>query len=307
MLRTILLRRLPAISDVTKAALYMTASALGFALMNTLVRVASAGLPPLEIAFFRNLFALGAMLPWLLSSGLSGLATRRFRLHFARSVAGTIAMGFWFTSLAVVPLADAVALNFTLPLFIVAGAATILGERVGLRRWTATAIGFLGVLVILRPGFAQISPIMTLPIVAAFFMATSLLILKRMSGSERASTSVLYLNLLMTPLSLVPALLVWTWPDARELAVLAAIGLFAMLAHLALARSLAKADASAIMPFDYARLPFVALFAYLLFGEVAEIWTWVGAGIIAGSAFYIARREAALARARASTLAIEHE
>jgi drug/metabolite transporter (DMT)-like permease len=121
-----------------------------------------------------------------------------------------------------------------------------------------------------------------------------------MSATVRAGTAVLYLNLLMTPLSLLPAVFVWVWPRWEDLVVLAGLGLLAMLAHLALARSLAVADASAIMPFDYARLPFVALFAFVLFGEVAEIWTWVGAAIIAGSAFYIVRREAVLAKKQAA-------
>ena len=279
----------------------MTLAAFFFSLMSTLVRVASADLPPLEIVFFRNLFALASMLPWVLSSGFPGLDTSHLRLHLARAVIGVFAMGLWFTSLALVPLADAVALSFTMPLFIVAGAATILGEKVGLRRWSATAIGFLGMLVILRPGIAVVSPVMVLPVAAAAFWATSALILKHMSATVRAGTSVLILNLLMTPLSLVPATFVWIWPHWEDLFVLAALGLLAMLAHLSLARALAAADASALVPFDYARLPFIALFAFVLFGEVAEIWTWVGAAIIAGSAFYIAWRESVLAKQRDAT------
>jgi drug/metabolite transporter (DMT)-like permease len=241
------------------------------------------------------------MLPWMLSSGFPGLDTHHLRLHLARAAVGVFAMGFWFTSLALVPLAEAVALNFTMPLFIVAGAAAILGEKVGLRRWSATAIGFLGMLVILRPGIAVVSPVMVLPVAAAFFMAISVLMLKHMSATVSAGTSVLYMNLLITPLSLVPAAFVWAWPHWQDLFVLAALGLIAMLAHLALARALAAADASAIMPFDYARLPFIALIAFVLFGEVAEIWTWIGAAIIAGSAFYIARRESVLAKKQDAT------
>ena len=120
--------------------------------------------------------------------------------------------------------------------------------------------------------------------------------LAQLRATVRAGTSVFYMNMLMAPLSLVPAAFVWVWPHWEEYVLLAALGVMAMLAHLALARSLAKADASAIMPFDFARLPFVALFAFLLFGEVAGVWTWIGGAIIAGSAFYIARRESVLAK-----------
>ena len=295
-------RRFSTVSDVTKGAVYMTLAAFLFALMNSLVRVASQELPPLEVVFFRNLFAVASMLPWMLSRGFPGFPGRHIRLHLARALAGVVSMGLWFTSLAVVPLADAVALNFTMPLFIVAGAAIVLREEVGPRRWIATAIGFCGMLVILRPGLAEVTLVMLLPVIAAVFMAVSVLLLKHMSATERAGTSVLYMNLLMTPLSLVPALFVWEWPAPADFIVLAAIGFQGMLAHLALAASLAKADASAVMPFDYARLPFVALFAFLLFGEVAEMWTWIGAGIIAASALYIARREAVLARSGAGKL-----
>lgn len=284
----------------------MTTAAFFFALMNTLVRVTTAELPPLEVAFFRNLFAVTSMLPWMLSTGFPGFYTRHFRLQLARAVVGVVAMGLWFTSLAVVPLADAVALNFTMPLFIVAGAAIILGEKVGLRRWSATAIGFFGMLVILRPGIAEVSPVMALPVAAAVLMATSILLLKYMSATVRAGTAVLYLNLLMTPLSLVPAAFVWVWPHGEDLLLLAALGLLATLAHLSLARSLATADASAIIPFDFARLPFVALFAFLFFGQIAGIWTWAGAAIIASSAFYIARREAVLAKKRDAMPPVAH-
>lgn len=281
------------VSNVTKAALYMTAAAICFGLMNVLVRVASENVPTMEVVFFRNVFALIAMMPWLASAGLGGLRTSRMKLHIARSVVGVVSMIIWFAALVHVPLANAVALNFTLPLFILLGAALLLGESVGPRRWIATAVGFSGMLVILRPGFTDISIYSTLPVLAAVFMASSMLLLKLISAHDRAGTAVAMMNLLMTPLSLVPALFVWRWPGLADYGVLALLGLSAMAAHLFLARAFAQADASVVSLFDYTRLPFVALFAWLLFGETAEIWTWIGAAIIIGSSIYIARREAA--------------
>jgi drug/metabolite transporter (DMT)-like permease len=299
-------RRIGASPDIIHGAFYMTVAALCFAVMNVLVREAGRTLDPFQIAFLRNAFALAFIMPWVLHQGRAAFRTERLSLHVWRAVTGIVAMFIWFTAVVAVPLADAVALNFTLPLFVIIGAALVLREKVGLRRWSATFLGFLGMLVILRPGFQEVTWTTTLPIISAVFMATSVLIVKRLSDTESAATIVLYMNLFMTGLSLVPALFVWRWPDQQALFATIGLGFLAMVAHLALARSYAKADASAVMPFDYMRLPFIAAIAYLLYGEVADLWTWTGAAIIAGSAFYIARREATLARANKASVTAAH-
>jgi drug/metabolite transporter (DMT)-like permease len=131
-------------------------------------------------------------------------------------------------------------------------------------------------------------------------MAVSVLFIKSLSRTEHPSAIVLYMNLILTPLSLFPALFVWRWPSWPMLAVLACLGLFATLAHQLLTRAYTKGDASAVIPFDYARLPFIAVMAYVVFGEVPSPWTWPGAAIIAGAAVYIVRREAKRARRRAA-------
>ena len=276
----------------------MIAAAAVFSVMNVLVRELSETLDPLQIAFFRNLFALAAMMPWLFRHGTGALRTQRLPLHLLRAGVALAAMTLWFYSVALLPLAEAVALNFTVPLFATAGAALILGEYVGARRWTATVIGFLGVLVIVRPGFAEVSLAMALPVAAALVMASSVLIVKSLSETDDPHAIVLTMHLLVTPLSLIPALFVWQAPAWSDWPALVAVGIAGALAHVLLTRSYTKADASAVIPFDYARLPFIAAIAYLAFGEVPDLWTWVGAGIIALASIYIARREAVVARER---------
>lgn len=290
--------RAPRLSEPVQGALYMTGAALCFAVMNALIRVAAVELHPLQIAFLRNFFALAFMLPWLASVGVQALRTERLGLHLWRAFFGLLAMLAWFTSVVLLPLGEAVALNFTVPLFATIGAALVLRETVRARRWTATAAGFLGVLIILRPGFAELTPAMALPIIAAVFMACAILTVKALSATEAPATIVLYMNLFLAPLSLLPALFVWVWPSWTVLGVSVALGGFAALAHIALTRAYAKADASAVVPFDYARLPFVAVIAYFAFGETSGLWTWIGAGVIAASAIYIARREAQVAHER---------
>lgn len=277
----------------------MIAAAFMFAVMNAGIKLAAAeGLHPFQIAFFRNAFALMFLLPWLARMGFDGLRTARLKVHLLRAVIGLIAMLCWFTAVVRMPMAEAVALNFTVPLFATAGAAFFLGETVRARRWTATIVGFLGVLIILRPGFVEFTPVMTLPIIAACFMAVTVLIVKSLSRTEEPMTVVLYMNLLLTPLSLVPALFAWQTPSLRALLLMAFVGACAVLAHIAFTRSFARADASAILPFDYARLPFVAAIGFLLFDETPDGWTWVGAAVIAAAAVYIAHRETRVARER---------
>ncbi len=279
----------------------MIAAALGFSVMNALVRVAAAELDPLQIAFFRNFFALIFMLPWLARVGRAGLRTERLGTHICRSIVALGAMSCWYYSITILPLGQAVALNFTVALFATIGAALFLGEIVRARRWSATLIGFAGVLIVLRPGGGEVTLAMSLPIVAAFFMAVSVLLVKSLSRSESPAVIVLYMNLILTPLSLIIALFVWRWPSWPVLGYLVLIGLLGAVAHLALVRAFAKADASAIAPLDYTRLPFIAVIAYFAFGEVPDPWTWLGGTIIAGSAIYIARREAQVARERPAT------
>ncbi len=284
------------LSAPLQGALYMTAAAFFFSIMNYLVRLAAQELEPIEVAFFRNLFALLFMLPWLLRVGRSGLATKRLTGHVWRALLGMGAMACWFYSVTLLPLAEAVALNFTVPLFATAGAALILGEVVRARRWTATVVGFLGVMVILRPGFTEITWVTGLPILAAAFMAASTLLVKSLSETESPNTIVFYMNLILTPLSLIPALFVWQWPSMTTLFYMALLGLLAAVAQIALTRAYSVADASAVLPLDYTRLPFIAVIAFLAFGEVPDLWTWVGAGIIAASTLYIAHREMRISR-----------
>lgn len=290
--------RFERLSGPVKGALLMTGASFGFTIMNVLIREASVELHPTQIAFFRNLFAALFMLPLLHSVGFAALRTERLGLHVVRALIGIVAMTMWFTSVTVLPLAEAVSLNFTVPLFAVAGAAIFLKEVVGIRRWSATLLGFLGVLVILRPGFQELHLDMAYPIVAAFCMAISVLIVKSLSRTDSTVTIVLLMNLLLTPLSFVIALPQWVWPSAYVLMLVAGVGAVAVLAHLALTRAYTYADASAILPFDYTRLPFIALLGYLLYGEVPDGWIWAGAGIIAGATIYIAHREATIARSR---------
>ena len=151
-------------------------------------------------------------------------------------------------------------------------------------------------MIILRPGFEAITLPALYAIGGAIFIATSALLVKVLNRTDSPDTIVLYMAVFSTPLSLVAALFVWVTPSLETLFWLTGIGLFSTLAHLAYTRSFAIADASVVLPYDYIRLLMVAAVGFGIYGEVPDIWTWVGAGVIIGSAFYIARREAIAAK-----------
>lgn len=281
-----------------QAVSWMVLGCLGTAAMNVLARYISRDLPPLEIAFFRNAGQLLCLTPWMLWTGFAVLKTNHLRKHAARSVTGILAMSCWFTTLSLMPVTEAMALNFTSPLFVVLGAIIFFAEPVGWRRLTAVGIGFVGVLIILRPGVGTVSPAMGLALLSAAFMAASALIVKSLSGTDSAATTVTYMALFMTPISLIPALFVWQWPSLEALSLCLFMGLLGTISHFGFARAFQAADASLVIPFHFTRLPFAALLAYLAFGEVADFWTWAGAAVIFSAGAYIARREISLKAAR---------
>ena len=264
----------------------------GFAAAMGQIRYLSAELHPFEIAFFRNLFGLMLMSPWVLRAGLGVLKTRRIGLYSLRAALALTAMLSWFTAISLVPLTDAVALSFTTPIFTTILAALVLHEVVRLRRWSAVLIGFCGVLIILRPGVSALDPNMFLVLVSSLAFASSGIVIKLLSSTESPNAIVTWMVIYLTPISLVPALFVWETPAWALFPWLLGVAATTTTGHIGLTRAYHTADATAVQPFIYVQLPFVALLGYLAFAEVPSGWTWVGAAVIAGACIYIARREA---------------
>jgi drug/metabolite transporter (DMT)-like permease len=265
-------------------------------MMNVLIRIAAQAMHPFEVAFFRCLFGLVFILPWIVRSGPLLLRSRNRGFFLLRAGIGLVSMATWFYGITVVPLATATAVNFTAPLFATLAAALVLHEDVRLRRWSAVVIGFVGVLVIMRPGSARLDANLFLLLLSAATAAMNNITVKFLARTEPPSRIVAFFMIYLTPLSLIPALFVWQWPAPSTFVALIGLGGVGTIAHLSFARALAAADASACAPFEFARLPFAALIGFLCFGEVTDVWTWVGAAIIAVSSIYVAYREARLAR-----------
>ena len=286
----------PRLSPVTRAALWILLSGVCSVLMNVLIRVAAQSMHPFEVAFFRCFFGLILLLPWIAKGGRSLLRSRNSGFYLLRAIVGLVSMATWFYGVTVVPLATATAVNFTAPLFATLAAALILHEDVRLRRWSAVVLGFIGVLIIMRPGSERLDINLLILLLSAATAAMNNITVKFLARSETPGRIVALFMLYLTPLSLVPALFVWQWPDFWSFGALIGLGALGTIAHLAVARALAAADASACAPFEFARLPFAALIGFFWFGEVTDLWTRIGAAIIAGSSVYVAYREARLAR-----------
>ncbi len=272
-----------------RAPLWMIAAAASFAVMINLVRFLSQHHHVFEIVFFRNLFGLAVMLPWLWRQGTRALATRRLPLHLLRAALGLTAMVLWFWTLSLLPLAEATALSFTAPVFASLLAILFLGEPSSPRRWTAMALAFAGALVILRPGARVVDPAALLALATALVWGTSTILVKLLGRTEPSAVIVTWMVLLLTPLSALLALPVWRFPTATEFAGLVLLGALGSLGHFCMSQALKLADAGFVAPFDYLRLPFVAFVAWLAFEEPVSPWTWVGGLLIAAGSLHAAR------------------
>jgi drug/metabolite transporter (DMT)-like permease len=279
-----------------RGGLWMIFAGIFFTFLGVMIRMANKEVHVLEIIFFRYFFSLVIMIPWMMRTGLSGLRGKNISLLFARSISSYLGAMMWFASIIYLPLAEATALGYTTPLFATLGAVLFLGEVVRKRRWLALTAGFVGTLIIIRPGIEALSLPALLAIGGALFIAVSALCVKVLNRTNSPDTIVLYMGMFSTPLSLGAALFVWTTPSFETLLWLFGIGLFSTIAHLAYTRSFAIADTSAVLPYDYVRLLMVAAVGFGVYGEIPDMWTWIGAGVIFGSTFYIARREAVAAR-----------
>ena len=285
----------------TRAALLMLGSTGFFALMVIVIRLASETLHTFEVAFFRSFFGLVAALPLLLKHGPGLLRTQQLPRYVVRCVLGTLSMfcGFW--AIGNLPLAQAVSLSYSTPLFATIAAVLWLGEQVRARRWSAVVLGFIGVLVIVRPGTEGFSAGTLVAVSAAVISAIVAIQIKQLSHTEPADRIVILTTLFWVPLSLLPALAVWEWPQGITWLWVAAAGLLGTAGHMLWTRALKIGDVSALQPISFMQLPIVAVLAFLLFDEGVDRWTLVGAAIILGANGYIAHREAQLARRAATT------
>ena len=270
-----------------RAALIGVLLMLGVACINAadavIVRLLAREVHPFVIALTRTSFGLLAMLPWILSRPAM-LRTQYRLMHVLRAALKLGSLVAVFAALGAAPLADVTAIGFAAPLFVTVGAWLWLGERLRPVRVVAAVLGFIGVVIVLRPGWgstvAVVSPALALALLGAFLTAVIQLMLKVMARRDGTDTLVAWNLIVSVPLALLPAIWFWTTPTAAQWGLLALQGVLGAVNQTAVTRAFQLADASLVAPIDFLRLPLVALLAFALFGEMAGISTWIGAAII---------------------------
>ena len=272
-----------------------------FSFNSVFVRFAATDVHPFEIAFFRNFFAMFFVLMLVLPQ--DGVAVFRFQrpgLLIVRAIINTIAMLTWFYAVPLIPLADLTALGFTAPLWATVLAALFLGEKMRMRRWSALLFGFVGALIIIQPGFKELHWATYLVLISSACWGVTVIIVRKMTSFERPNTILVYQVILMTLLSVVPALMFWSMPTLQAWGSMLILGALSAGAHWCHVRAYSMQEVAALQPLDFARLPIIALAAWLIFDEVAGSEIWLGAGVVFGAGVYISYREAQLKRVQKS-------
>lgn len=273
-----------------RGSVWMILSSLAFAVMATGIKLLGRDLPVVEILFFRQLFVLVLVSPAIARGFPSVLRTSRWPVHLTRSLLAFVAMTAGFTALVHLPLAEATAISFARTLFTTILAIVFLHEVVGWRRWTATLVGFLGVVIVARPSPDHFNEYALLALLSAFFVAALQIALRSLARTERPITIMTYQNVALSLLLAGPTAYFWVTPTLEQLGLLAVLGGFMSVVQWTMIKAYGVGDASAIAPMEYGRLVFAAIAGMLVFSEFPTVYTLAGAALIIGSTLYTLRR-----------------
>ncbi len=280
---------------------WMALTGLCFVAVTGIVRWLGPAVPAPEAAFLRYLFGFVMLLPFLGRLLAVPRSARQWAVHLLRGLAHAGAVMLWFYAMARIPIAEVTAIGYTAPIYTAVGAALFLGERMAARRMAAIAVAFIGALIIIRPGFRELSTGHLAQVASAPLFATSYLIAKLLTRDESPQVIVGMLTLTVTVALAPPALAVWQPPRLADLAALAAVAAFATLGHYTMTRALEAAPVAVTQPVTFLQLVWATLLGIIAFGEPADPWVLLGGAIIIAAVSYVSWREAVLRR-RATTV-----
>jgi len=280
-----------------RGILWMLATTFCFMCLDTLAKLLTESYPVPQVVWARYVFHVVLLAAFLGPRVVPVMRSARPALQLLRSLFLLGATGFFFSGLSFIPLADASAIMFVAPLVVTALSLPLLGERVGARRWASVVVGFLGALVIIRPGGAAMEPAALLVLGAAGCYSLYQIATRQLARHDRPLTTLAYSALVGALAASVVVPFFWVAPDLQGWLMMLGMGFFAGLGHFALIKAFAAAPAATVSPFGYVALIWATLFGFAVFGDLPDLWTVTGALIIAGSGLYIAHRERVKARA----------
>jgi len=278
-------------SSISAGMLWMLISGLCFVGVTVSVRYVGTRIPAAEAAFIRYVAGTLLLTPFLLQMFRGQLIVHSWGTLLVRGVIHGIGVCLWFYAMARIPIAEVTALSYLTPILMTIGAAVFFGEKLYTRRIMAIVFGLLGVFIILRPGFSQISIGQVAQLITAPLFAASMLLTKQLTRTEQLSVIVASLSIICSIALLPVALLNWVKPDATELALLTLTGALATIGHFTLTRALALAPISVLQPISFLQLLWATLFGVLLFAESIDVFVIIGGSILVISISYIAHRE----------------
>ncbi|WP_289298803.1 DMT family transporter [uncultured Reyranella sp.] len=290
---SVLVARWLALPPNLRGILWVALSGVLFALLNVFTLIPAQHLNPYVMAFLRYFFGALFLVPIVMRLGLyRSLHTRRLPLHISRGAIHTAGMMLWFVALPLTTLAEITALGFTGPIFVTIGAALFLAEDVRLRRWIAVIVGFIGAMIIIRPGFGDIHLGVICILISTPIFSASNLISKALARTDSSTTIVIWQNIVIVICALPFALWFWQTPAWGDILWFLLAGAAGTLGHICQQRGYQLADITLLQPIGFLSLIWNTMLGYFLFFQKPDIWTFVGAAVIFGSALYISHREA---------------
>ncbi|MDC0093827.1 DMT family transporter [Alphaproteobacteria bacterium] len=272
------------------AILFMVLSGIFATSMHCLIRFATEENHPFEVAFFRTIFVLLIFLPFVVKNGFKTLKPNNIKLQSYRAIIGSVAMLCMFYGLSITELAKATALMFTVPIFATILAIIFLKEVVGIRRWSAMFIGFLGALIVLRPDIELgLGPLLIL--CGSLMWSSSVLMAKKLTQTDSTLSITFWQAAGLIPATFVLATQVWEWPNLNQLFMFLLIAIAGTLTHWFLNEALKRAEISALLPLDYLRLIWSVSLGFIFFNEIPPAGLWLGAALILGASTYIGVRQ----------------
>src|SRR5262245_32909713 len=283
--------RWEAMDGVRRGVALVSLGSATMVIMATLVKHLGERLPAMEIFFFRSMIGFFLVVAVMWRDPLEPLRTKRPGMHFVRGATGAVGNACFFWTLTHMLLADAMALQFSRPLFMIPLAVLFLGEVVGWRRTAVTLAGFLGILIYARPFTAGFDPGVFIGAFGAFTGGLVVICIKRLQTTEPTRVIMFYYAFWNTLIAGVPAAIWWVTPNSYELAILAVIGFLGISGQSLITHGLSQGDETVLVPLDYSRIVYSAVVGYLLFSEVPGPWSFAGMALIVGASLYLVLTE----------------